>query len=628
MLAVSSCGQGKRETVSPNGKIRVAVGISENVNDGYGQALFTVEYNGGEGVKTIFSDAGLGLRTELHDLAGELRLVSVSKPVRIEDEYTMITGKRSLCTNRADERIYRFENRQKQALEVIFRAYDDGVAFRYRFDSGAPDSIVQEETVYPVADGINRWMQRFADGGYEDFFPLATDGESARGRNRYQWSYPALVEAVEGAFVLITEADVSRGQSASRLVNEDDHSKYRVDLQDEKLAVDGSWLSPWRVLIVGSLADVVESTLVTDVSEPSRLTDTDWIVPGTAAWIYWAHNHGSQDFQIVKEYIDLAADMGWPYDLIDAEWDVMRNGGDVNDALAYAHEKGIKPWIWYNSGTNWTGPGAPTPIWRLNDPSDRAKEYAWLQEKGVAGIKIDFFRVDGAETIDYYLDLLEDAAKYRLMINFHGATIPRGWQRTYPHLMTLESVYGAEWYNNNRRLTEPAASHNTTLPFTRNVIGSMDYTPGTFSDSQNPHITSHGHELALPILFESAMQHMPDRPSVYRELPEQVKKLLSGLPTAWDDTKLLAGYPGRNVVMARRKDDVWYVAGVNGTGEATTLAFTPDFLSAGGTMTLIRDGEAERSFTIEENVAVAAPSSTVSVECLPRGGFAAVIRPN
>lgn len=175
--------------------------------------------------------------------------------------------------------------------------------------------------------------------------------------------------------------------------------------------------------------------------------------------------------------------------------------------------------------------------------------------------------------MDYYIDLLEDAAKYKLMVNFHGATIPRGWQRTYPHLMTMEAVYGAEWYNNKPILTDRAAEHNVTLPFTRNVIGSMDYTPGTFSDSQHPHITTCGHELALSVVFESALQHMPDRPEVYSSLPRKVREFLSGLPTAWDDTKLLCGYPGADIVLARRKGDVWYIGGLNGTNENKTLSF-------------------------------------------------------
>ena len=220
-------------------------------------------------------------------------------------------------------------------------------------------------------------------------------------------------------------------------------------------------------------------------------------------------------------------------------------------------------------------------------------------------MKIDFFNGDSVSTMNYFIDLLEDAADYQLMVNFHGATVPRGWQRTYPHLMSVEGVYGAEWYNNNAILTDRAAAHNATLPFTRNVIGPMDYTPGTFSDSQYPHITSYGHELALPVLFESALQHMPDRPSVY-------------------DTKLLAGYPGVEVVMARRKGDVWYIAGINGTDKLRTLRASLEKLSVDGkSMALFKDGADNRSFSIEENVPA---GDSLIVDCLPRGGFVGVIK--
>lgn len=153
----------------------------------------------------------------------------------------------------------------------------------------------------------------------------------------------------------------------------------------------------------------------------------------------------------------------------------------------------------------------------------------------------------------YCISLLEDAAKHNLLVNLHGATIPRGWQRTYPNFMSAEGVYGAEWYNNAPVLTKQAAAHNTTLPFTRNVIGSMDYTPCTFSDSQYPHITTHAHELALLVVFESALQHWADRPESYLAQPDAVRKFMSGLPTVWDDTRLVSGYPGESVVIARKK---------------------------------------------------------------------------
>ncbi len=302
LCGVSACGVSAGETVSPNGSVRVRVGVASAEGEDFGPAVFSVEYGEGAAAREMLTDAGLGMRTQMQDLAGELRLVSVSKPVRVEEQYTMISGKRSLCTNRADERVYSFENRDGQRLDVVMRAYDDGVAFRYRFEAGTGDTITREETTYPVPDGRKRWMQRYAID-YEGFFPEAKDGSGAeRGRFPHLWGYPALVEPAEGAFMLITESGIGRTQSASRLNNGDgDTALYRVELADEKLAVEGLWQSPWRVLIAGSLADVVESTLVTDLAEPSKVADTEWIRPGPAAWIYWAHNHGSRDFAIVKD---------------------------------------------------------------------------------------------------------------------------------------------------------------------------------------------------------------------------------------------------------------------------------------------------------------------------------------
>ena len=304
-------------------------------------------------------------------------------------------------------------------------------------------------------------------------------------------------------------------------------------------------------MIIGKLADIVESTLITDVASPSTIAETQWITPGVASWIYWAYNHGTKDYQLLKKYVDLANDMQWKYTLIDWEWDTMGNGGNIEDIVRYASSKGIEPLMWYNSSTNWIGESAPTPLYRLNTKENREKEFTWLNSIGVKGVKIDFFPGDMAPIMDLCINILKDAAKHHLMVNFHGATIPRGWQRTYPNLMSIEGVYGAEWYNNGPTMTDMAAIHNATLPFTRNVVGPMDYTPGTFSNSQFPHITTYAHELALTALFESGIQHMPDKPETYYTLPKEVKNILMHLPAAWDDTKLLSGYPGTEVVLAR-----------------------------------------------------------------------------
>ena len=199
-----------------------------------------------------------------------------------------------------------------------------------------------------------------------------------------------------------------------------------------------------------------------------------------------------------------------------------------------------------------------------------------------------------------------------------GKSVPRGWSRTYPNLISMEAVYGAEWYNNRNVLTTKAACHNATLPFTRNVIGPMDYTPGTFTDSQHPHITTHAHELALTILFESGIQHMPDRPSAYYNLPKAVKDLLKTLPSTWDDTKLLAGYPGKSVVLARQKGETWYIAGINGTDEEMDIAFNLKSLrNAAKKGILIMDGAQQTSFDIKNYTF----SKQNSIHCMPRGGF-------
>lgn len=627
MLLFASCmGAEARQLAVSNKKLTLTIGV-ENANpEGYGDALFTINYADGKAAKSVLSRAALGMETD-RQLFRNLKLLSASETLPITEDYRMVTGKKNHCTNEGLERTYRFVNEQQQVLNVTFRVYNDGVAFRYALDAAGPDTefITNELTTYPIAGGTKRWMQQYVND-YEGFFPLSTNGENVEGRSPHTWGYPALIEPQESVFMLISEAGIGRNRSASRLNNADNPDEYRVRMADEKVAFTGSFTSPWRTLIIGSLADIVESTLITDVSEPSKVTNTDWIIPGPAAWIYWAHNHGSKDFQIVKEYIDLAARMKWPYDLIDWEWDVMDNGGTVLEAIKYAQEKSVKPMLWYNSGTSWNGPGAPGPLDRLYTNESREKEFAWLKEIGVAGIKVDFFGMDGANIINYYIDILEDAAKYQIMINFHGATIPRGWQRTYPHMMTVEAVYGAEWYNNLPTLTDRAAAHNVTLPFTRNVIGPMDYTPGTFTDSQHKHITSHAHELALPVVFESALQHMPDRPSTYDALPTEIREFLTGLPTAWDETRLLGGYPGVDVIIARRKGNVWYIGGLNGTDEARTLTFSPAVLSKPGkTITLFKDGADDKSFGIESARRLTA-NAQITVKCLPRGGFVALIK--
>ena len=541
---------------------------------------------------------------------------------QVKDDYQMLEGKRLHCTNEANE----YQAPIGSNAKIVMKLYNDGIAFRYEYIKLENQKQLEEHTIYMIPEGTKRWFMQWTEA-YEGFFPQTTTykvkpirtssgaSTSADGWNN-RWGYPALLEPAEGVFALISEANIERRQSASCLYN--DGERYSVVAAENDLNLSGDWHTPWRVVIIGKLADIVESTLVTDVSEPSQLKDTNWIKPGVVSWIYWANNHGSNDYNIIKKYVDMAVVLKLPYVLIDAEWDEMdkiasNEGKTIEDAVAYANSKGIKPMIWYNSSVGWID-GAPGPKFRLNKPEDREKEFAWCEKIGVAGVKIDFFSGDNQMNMDYCLDLLESAARHHLLVNFHGAPIPRGWQKTWPNLLSTEGVYGAEWYNNVPTFTDKAASHNTTLPFTRNVIGPMDYTPCAFSDSQHPHITSLAHELALTVLYESGLQHLADRPESFLAQPKEVQDFLGQLPTVWDETRYVSGYPGESAVLARRSGNTWYVAGINGKDAPQILKTNLSFIGKGSVQMFVDDASGKWQISTISKL----PSQ---VECQPRGGF-------
>ena len=540
----------------------------------------------------------------------------------VTDDYRMLSGKRLHCTNQARE----YEAKLSENLRLVLRLYNDGVAFRYVFSGLRNQVLPKEQTTFLIPEGTKRWMQQWTEA-YESFFPLTTTykvepipsfsgiSKSAEGYNN-RWGYPALISPADDVFVLLSEANIERRQSASCLFN--DGENFRVVPDKNDVRVSGIWRSPWRVAIIGSLGDVVESTLITDVSSPNKLLDTSWIHPGVVSWIYWAYNHGSNDYQIIKKYVDMAVTLKLPYVLIDAEWDEMKDGKTIEEAVAYATTQGVKPLIWYNSSVGWID-GAPGPKFRLNKPEDREREFAWCEKIGVAGVKIDFFSGDNQMNMDYCIDLLECAARHHLLVNFHGATIPRGWQRTYPNLLSTEGVYGAEWYNNVPTFTAQAARHNATLPFTRNVIGPMDYTPCAFSDSQHPHITSKAHELALTVLFESGLQHLADKPESYLAQPQAVQDFFTELPTVWDETRFVSGCPGKSAVLARRFGHSWYVAGINGLDEAQTFSLDLSFIKPADKIQYFADAP-DGSWVIT-NI----DSFPTQLTCQPRGGFVFVV---
>lgn len=552
----------------------------------------------------------LGFNTQTEDFFKSMTTLSVSEPEVINVSYDNIHGKTSHVSNEANGIVAHLANENNTAMDVEIRAYNDGVAFRYSLPTTGNRVFTNEQTSYDFATTAKRWLMQL-NSSYEGDFPYQEGGERTG-----NWGYPCLFE-VRNTYVLISEADANRMYCVTHLNNGSGANRYKVCLHEGSTTQwSGTWTSPWRVVIVGSLATVTESTLVEDVSTPTTMTNTSWIKPGSAAWVYWAYNHGTSDYQICKQYVDLAVEMGWPYVLFDWEWEQMGNGGNLEGIVSYARSKGIKPMIWYHSNDG-----------RMRDRNRRISEFQWLNRIGVVGIKVDFFESDSQETIQYHIDLLEDAARYKILVNFHGCTIPRGWTRTYPHLMSTEAVFGGEQYNNGGYMTTEGARINCTLPFTRNVIGPMDYTPVAFTNSQHPHTTSFAHELALSVVFESGIQHWADRPEGFYNLPLVPRKHMETVPTAWDETRLVSGNPGKSIIIARRSGTRWYVGGLQGQNKVELFKVPLNFLDEGDyTATLICDGSTVEKFNY--SCSTQHKDDQLSVKCLARGGFVLTLEKN
>lgn len=631
-LAVVSFGNialGQEFTItSPNKKIELSL---RPKTDSPASWFLKVKYRNDENYETVIPAISLGLIGNDVTFSDNLKLLKAEKTVDIRERYTALHGKRKDRENNGTEGTFHFINSKGKKLDLIIRAYNDGIAFRYHFPGKPGDrlTLTDELTSYEIKPESERWLQSFVTS-YEGFY-----NSQGKDIKKGQWGYPSLFKTPlnkAGCWMLISEAGLDSSYCATKLANNTEANNYKLlfpattdgnSVGSVYPSISLPWASPWRVVVIGELSDMVQSTLIEDVSPPSKIKDPSWIKPGKSSWVYWAHNHGTMDYQKLTQYVDLAARMNWPYTLFDWEWDQMGNGGKLEDAVKYAAEKGIKPMMWYNSGGTHNMVSS-TPRDRMLTHESRMKEFAWLKSIGVFGVKIDFFESDKQDMIKYYIDILEDAAKYKLMVNFHGSTVPRGWSRSYPNLMSMEAVYGAEQYNNGTEMTVRAASHNATLPFTRNVIGSMDYTPVAFTNSQHPHSTTFAHELALSVIFESGIQHMADRPEGFDGLPEAPKAFLRQVPASWDDTRFLDGYPGKNITLARRHGSDWYVAGINGTDQGGRLKVPLDFLKLDKNyrVVLMGDGEYDTAFNTQYHKL--SSKDTLDIQWLPRGGFTAI----
>jgi alpha-glucosidase len=612
------------EVASPDGRTAIAVSL-----DGSGRLVWRVAHD----KAAVLADSPMGLRRHDQTFVEGLKLAEASDATAIDERYSMPHGKRHDHVVRGRERVLTFVNPQRAKLQVVLRAHDDGVAFRYRFPETDTTvrRVFEEYTGFHVADGSIGWMLPHQDvhkygPAYEDLFQAVRVGEAAP--RPAGWSFPALFKAPSGAWMLLTEAALDDGYVGSHLAAEVSGGVYRIKFPDpeEGLGVGEihplsalPWTMPWRVVMIGDAAGrLVESDLVNDLSPRSAIADTSWIKPGRAAWSWWSASDSPRHAEQLNAFTDFAAEMGWEYALVDANWDKMQTGR-IEDVIAHAKEKGVGLLFWYNSG----GPHndvTEAPRDRMDLRDARRAELAKLRDWGVKGIKVDFWHSDKQDRIRQYRDILRDAAEFHLMVDFHGCTIPRGWSREFPNLVSMEAVFGAEQYKFRDFFPAKAAEHNSVLPFTRNAIGSMDYTPVTFSDVRYPHRTTNAHELALSIVFESGIQHFADSAASYRALPEAPRQFLRAVPAAWDETRALSGEPGRAVVIARRAGEVWYVGGVNGQDTPGSAQVGLSFLGSGAwTAQVIRDGADDRTCDAASRQVTA--KDTIDVPVRARGGF-------
>jgi hypothetical protein len=564
-----------------------------------------------------------------------------ASPITPRDEvYTLLHGKRHDVHDRHNEQMLTFRGESGARLELHLRAADDGVAFRYRFPEADPQphTVLSEQTGFQLPPGSRVWAMPFDEPNkynpaYESFWqdaiPAGTPSSTRAG-----WTFPLLFHTPGDRWGLITEAALDGTYCGGRLASEAPDALYRIRFPEPGEGNGtGSvqpvstlpWATPWRVVVVGTTpAPIVETSLIESLNPPCAVADTSWIKPGRVSWSWLFDADSPQDASKLRAWVDLAAEMGWEYTLIDANWDIMRNG-TIHDVIAHARSKGVGVMLWYNSGGS-HNIVTERPRGLMDDRSIRRFEFERLAKWGVKGVKIDFFQSDKQNVIALYHEILKDAADYQIMVNFHGCTLPRGWSRTYPHLMSMEAVRGAENYQFEPRFPAYAPRHNATLPFTRNAVGPMDYTPVLFADNRNPLVTTPGHEIALPVIFESGLLHFGGGPEEYRRLPEAPKQYLRTIPVVWDDTRYLAGEPGQYVVIARRSGDDWYLSAVNGQAAPRALELPLAPLGPGAwTASLIEDGPAPRSLTSRTITIPAADKLRISLP--PNGGFACTLKP-
>ena len=566
-------------------------------------------------------DSPLGVYTNVADFSKDLTFIQDSKSDEpIKQTYQLRQGKQSVITSENNDYNLLLSTpaarRSGVQMAVHFRVFNNNIAYCYSFiQTGETSAIVvtgeasgfrlpTDATAFicPQSDPMIGWKR--TKPSYEEGYiwdePITTRSGYGHG-----WTFPCLFHEGDKGWLLISETGVSSNYCGSHLSDatpdglftiafpmEGENNGFgstgaQLGLADSKISPNDAQagFTPWRTITFGStLKPIVETTITWDVVEPLYEPSIDYQGSrNTWSWILWQDPSINYDDQV--KFIDLAADLGWEGCLIDGGWYEHIGREGMEKLFAYCKQKGVRPWVWYNSNGGWND--APQCARQcMHNSIVRKKEMKWLQENGVAGIKVDFFPGDKQETMRLYEGLLSDANDYGILVICHGCTLPRGWERMYPNYCSSEAVLASENLYFSQGFCDMEARHACLHPFVRNTTGSMEY-GGTALQKRlhkepnkgNTRRTSDVFELATAIAFQSSAQNFALTPRNLTEQPKFEIDFMKQVPTTWDETRFIDGYPGKYIVMARRHADRWYLIAMNAEPAAKTLTLEPGVLS-------------------------------------------------
>ena len=617
----------------PDGKLQVTVSCSEG-----GEASYSLVYNG----KQMLESSPLGLETNLGSFIKGMKLTG-HREKQIDTTYTQSRIKASRIHYRANELVCSFANDKGQKADVTFRVSNNDVAFRYTLPrQGDTGSIVVdgEETGFRFpaepttflcsqSDAMIGWKR--TKPSYEEEYKVDAPMD-VRSQYGHGYTFPCLFKVGEDGWVLVSETGVDSRYCGSRLSDVAEGNLYTVafPMPEENngngtvapaFSLPGS--TPWRTITVGeTLKPIVETTVPWDVVEPLYETEHNYRMGrGTWSWILWQDGSINYDDQV--RYIDLAAAMGYEYALIDNWWDTNIGHERMEQLIRYARSKKVDMFLWYSSSGYWNDiEQGPTNL--MDNPIARKREMKWLQSQGVKGIKVDFFGGDKQETMRLYEAILSDADDHGLMVIFHGCTLPRGWERMYPNYVGSEAVLASENMVFNQHFCDEEAFNTCLHPFIRNSVGSMEF-GGCFlnkrlnkgNDGGTTRRTTDVFQLATAVLFQNPVQNFALAPNNLTDVSPVCIDFMKEVPTEWDETRFVDGYPGKYVVLARRHGDNWYLAAVNATGEPLKLKLDlPMF--AGKTVSSYSDDKHMQPQVRQQNVK---SDGKFQLTVQPQGGF-------